>query len=164
MVDRTDSVLMWLLTKRQLLYKPSGRKWQQNFVAAIVEICCSLYLKQLKSCLFMADPEVDCYWSLVNTNYLLKPKTVQSQRLSCSRSFLQDLWFCAFAAPLKPNQALVSGAELNLTEFTEQDCEGQYRVYSGVQYSHIRTGTEGSMWNTPSCFPSWVILKGYDWK
>lgn len=52
------------------------------------------------------------------------------------------LCFCCTA---KPNQALVSEAELNLTEFTEQDCEGQYRVYSGVQYSHISTGTECEM-------------------
>ena len=85
-------------------------------------------------------------------------KVIVFQELSAR---LMILCFCCTA---KPNQALVSGAELNLTEFTEQDCEGQYRVYSGVQYSHIRTGTEGSMWNTPSCFPSWVILKGYDWQ
>lgn len=55
---------------------------------------------------------------------------------------LMILCFCCTA---KPNQALVSEAELNLTEFTEQDCEGQYRVYSGVQYSHISTGTECEM-------------------
>lgn len=52
---------------------------------------------------------------------------------------LMTLCFCCTATP---NPALVSGAELDLAEFTEQDCEGQCRAYSGMQHSHISTGIQ----------------------
>lgn len=44
-----------------------------------------------------------------------------------------------FFCTAKHNPALVSGAEQDLTELTVQDCEGQYTVYSGMQYSHSKT-------------------------
>lgn len=56
------------------------------------------------------------------------------------KEFAARLMILRLFCTAEPNPALVSGAELDLTEFTEQDCEGQYRVYSGMQYSHISAG------------------------
>lgn len=58
------------------------------------------------------------------------------------KQFAARLMILCFFCTAEPNPALVSRAELDLTEFTEQDCEGQYSVYSGMQYSHISIGKE----------------------
>lgn len=58
------------------------------------------------------------------------------------KEFAARLMTLCFFCTATPNPALVSRAEPDLTEFTEQDCEGQCRAYSGMQYSHISTGIQ----------------------
>lgn len=88
-------------------------------------------------------------------HYLLQPKTVHLKVIILVMGLLQD--FCT----AKPNPALVSsGEELDSTGLTEQDCEGRFRVYSGMQYSHISTGRE-SLYNESRPHSECVY---FDWK
>lgn len=67
-----------------------------------------------------------------------------------------------FSCTAEPNPALVSRAELDLTAFTEHNCEGWYRVYSGTQYTVVTFVLEwGNFTMKVTCK---CILMRFDWK